>query len=70
MRSVKYVCVSSSRKMHGRLDESTAWFEFDQVAHLFGMSLQQAAKLLQQAGTIGDIEPAKDVRFSDRCNAC
>ncbi|BCZ81752.1 hypothetical protein PTKU64_54270 [Paraburkholderia terrae] len=68
MRSVKYVCASSSRKINGRLDESTAWFEFHQVAHLFGMSLEQAAKLLRQAGTTGDIEPAKDVRSSDRCN--
>lgn len=66
MRSVKYICASSSRKLDGRLDESTAWFEFNQVAHLFAMSAQQAAKLLQQAGTTGDIEPAKDVRSSDR----
>jgi hypothetical protein len=67
MRSVKYVCTSSSRKLDGTLDESTAWFEFNQVAHLFGISPQQAAKLLQQAGTTGDIEPAKDVSSSDRC---
>ena len=67
MRSVKYVCASSSRKLEGRLDESTAWFEFNQVAHLFGANPQQAAKLLQQAGTTGDIEPENDVRSSDRC---
>jgi hypothetical protein len=67
MRSVRYVCASSSRKIDGRLDENTAWFEFHQVAHLFGMSLEQAAKLLRQAGATGDIEPAKDVRSSDRC---
>ncbi|MBN3755267.1 virulence RhuM family protein [Paraburkholderia sp. Tr-20389] len=53
--------------MNGRLDESAVWFEFDQVAHLFGMSAQQATKLLQQAGTTGDIEPAKDVRSSALC---
>jgi hypothetical protein len=67
MRSIQYVCASSSRTMNGRLDESTAWFEFDQVAHLFGMSAQQATKLLLQAGTTGDIEPAKDVRSSAIC---
>ena len=67
MRSVKYVCASSCRRINGKLDESTAWFEFHQVAHLFGMSLELATKLLRQAGTTGDIEPAKDVRSSDRC---
>ena len=67
MRSVQYVCASSSRKIYGRLDENTAWFEFHQVAHLFGMSLEQAAKLLRQAGATRDIEPAKDVRSSGRC---
>lgn len=67
MKSVTYVCTSSSRKIDGRLDESTAWFEFHQVAHLFDMSLEQAAKLLRQAGVTGDIEAAKDVRASDRC---
>jgi|GEM_PF-3507996 hypothetical protein len=67
MRTIKYVCASSSRKIDGRLDENTAWFEFHQVAHLFGMSLELAAKLLRQASTIGDIEAAKDVRSSARC---
>jgi hypothetical protein len=108
MKSVKYVCASSSRKLDGELDESTVWFEFNQVAHLIGMSLwlsrsvrrcarpggalrrdehagganpalaahgrhghamspQLVAKLLQQAGATGDIEPAKDVRSSERC---
>ena len=67
MKSIKYVCASSSRKIDGRLDESAAWFELHQVAHLFGTSLEQAAKLLRQAGTTGDIEHGKDVRSSDRC---
>ncbi len=67
MRSVEYICASSSRKLDGRLEESTAWFDFNQVAHLFGVSSQQAVKLLQQASATGDIEPAKDVRSSDRC---
>jgi prophage antirepressor-like protein len=53
----------------GSLDESTAWFEFNDVAHLFGTTAQRTAKFLQQAGTTGDIEPAKDVRSSDR-SAC
>jgi hypothetical protein len=68
MRSVKYICASSSRKIDGKLDEDTAWFEFHQVAHLFGMSLEQAAKVLRQAGMTGDIEAAKDVRSSGRSN--
>jgi hypothetical protein len=67
VKSVQYVCTSSSRKIDGRLDESTAWFEIHQVAHLFGMSLERAAKLLRQAGTTGDIEPAEDLRWSHRC---
>jgi hypothetical protein len=67
MRSVKYVCASSCRGINGTLDESTAWFDFHQVAHLFGTSLEQATKLLRHAGATGDIEPAKDVRSSDRC---
>lgn len=67
MRTVQYVCSSSSRKINGSVDENTAWFEFHQVAHLFGMSLEQAAKLLRQAGATGDITPSKDVRSSDRC---
>ncbi|SAL62697.1 hypothetical protein AWB68_03319 [Caballeronia choica] len=67
MRSVKYVCASSSRTIDGRLDENTAWFEFRQVAHLFDMNLEQAAKVLRQAGATGDIEAAEDVRSSDRC---
>ena len=67
MRSVQYVCASSSRKIDGRLDGNTAWFEFRQVAQLFSMNLEQTAKLLRQACATGDIEPAKDVRSSDRC---
>ena len=67
MRSIKYVCASSSRKIDGRLDENTAWFEFRQVAYLFGMKLEQAAKILRHADTTGDIEVARDVRSSDGC---
>ena len=66
MRSVHYVCASSSRKIAGTLDQNTAWFEFRQVAYLFGMNLERAAKFLRQADMTGDIEAAKDVRSSDR----
>lgn len=66
MSFVKYVCASSSRKIDGRLDENTVWFEFRQVAYLFGMNLEQAAKVLRRADTTGDIEAEKDVRSSDR----
>lgn len=65
--SVKYVCAASNRKIEGRLYGSTAWFELRQVAHLFGMSLERASKILRHASTTGDIEPEKDVRSSDRC---
>ena len=67
MRFVQYVCASSSRKIDGKFDDNIAWFEFRQVAHLFGMNLERAAKLLRQACATGDIEPAKDIRPSDRC---
>ncbi|SAK81114.1 hypothetical protein AWB79_05280 [Caballeronia hypogeia] len=65
MRSVDYVCASSSRKIDGTLDDKTAWFEFRQVAYLFGMNAQQATKFLRQADTTGDIDATKDVRSSD-----
>lgn len=65
MRSVHYVCASSSRKINGTIDENTAWFEFRQVAYLFGMNLEKAAKFLRQADTTGDIEATNDVRSSD-----
>ena len=67
MRTVKYVCVSSSRKIDGRHDGSTAWFEFSQVAYLFGMNLERARKILRLADATGDIKAAKDVRSTDRC---
>ncbi|SKC69962.1 hypothetical protein SAMN05446935_3062 [Burkholderia sp. YR290] len=37
MTTIQYVCPSSSRTIHGKLDKNTAWFEFHQVAHLFGI---------------------------------
>jgi hypothetical protein len=67
MECVRYVCASSSKKIDGSLDENAAWFEFHQVAHLFDISLQQATKLLRQAGKTGDIDAARDVRSSDCC---
>jgi hypothetical protein len=67
MEFVRYVCASSRKTIEGSLDESAAWFEFHQVAHLFDMSLQQATKLLRQAGATGDIDAARDVRSSGRC---
>ena len=36
MTTVQYVCASSNRTIHGKLDENTACFAFHQVAHLFG----------------------------------
>jgi hypothetical protein len=65
MKSVKYVCESSSRSIVGRLDGNTAWFEFRQVAYLFGMNLERAGKVLRQADATNDIEMANDVRPSD-----
>jgi len=53
--------------MAGRLDEDIAWFELHQVARLFDLNLEQAAKLLRQAGRTGHIEAAKDVRSSACC---
>jgi hypothetical protein len=47
MTTVQYVCASSSRTIHGKLDEDTAWFEFHQVAHLFGTRPDKAAKVLR-----------------------
>ena len=66
MRSVKYVCASSSRKIDGRLDGNTAWFEFREFAYLFGMNLERADKMLRQADAIGDIKAENDLRSSDR----
>jgi prophage antirepressor-like protein len=67
MQTVHYKCAWSSRKIEGTIDDRAAWFEFRQVAYLFGMKLERAAKLLRHAGVTGDIEPAEDIRSSDRC---
>ena len=67
MNSVKYICASSSRQIDGRLEGNTVWFEFREVAYLFGMNLERANKILRQADATGDIKAANDVRSSDRC---
>jgi hypothetical protein len=66
MTTVQYVCASSSRTIHGKLDEDTAWFEFHQVAHLFGTRPDKAAKVLRQVDATGEINAAQDVVRTDK----
>jgi hypothetical protein len=63
MTTVQYVCGSSSRTIHGKLDKNT---EFRQVAHLFGIRLDRAAKLLRQVGATGEIDTERDVSQADQ----
>src|SRR6266702_6667212 len=64
--ALTYICAYSSRTILGRLDENAAWFEFHQVAHLFGMKLERAAKFFRQVVATGEINAERDVRPSDR----
>lgn len=66
MTRVQYVCNSSSRTIHGKLNENAAWFDFHQVAHLFGIKPEKAAKLLWQVGATGEINADIDVKQCDR----
>jgi prophage antirepressor-like protein len=69
MTTVRYICASSNRTLRGIVDHHTVWFEFHEVAHLFGTNLEQAAKLLRRVDATGEIDAAIDVRRSDlrRC---
>jgi hypothetical protein len=60
--TVQYVCNSSGRIIHGELNENAAWFTFHQVAHLFGIKPEKAAKLLWQVGATGQINADSDVK--------
>jgi hypothetical protein len=62
MTTVEYICTSSGRTIRGRVEGNAAWFEFHQVAHLYGVTREQAAKLLRQVGATGEIELATDLR--------
>lgn len=63
---VQYICTCSSRTILGRLDHNAAWFEFHQVAHLFGMKLERAAKFFRQVVATGEVDIEMDVRLSER----
>ncbi|WP_180735989.1 hypothetical protein [Paraburkholderia sp. PGU19] len=65
MTTVQYVCASSSRTIHGKLDKNTAWFEFHQIAHLSGIGLDRAAKLLGQVGATGEFDTERDASQAD-----
>ncbi|SEJ37290.1 hypothetical protein [Paraburkholderia diazotrophica] len=65
MTTVEFICTASSRTIRGRLEGNAAWFEFHQVAHLYGVKREQAAKLLRQVGATGEIDLATDVRQAD-----
>ncbi|BCQ22373.1 hypothetical protein NK8_04820 [Caballeronia sp. NK8] len=69
MTTVQYVCATTSRTLHGRMDQDAAWFDMKQVAHLFGTRLDKATKLLWQVGATGEIDTERDVRWSD-CKQC
>ncbi|MDR5798084.1 hypothetical protein QCE49_32305 [Caballeronia sp. LZ008] len=65
MTTVQYVCASSSRMIKGKLSGHAAWFDFHQVAHLFGIRPEKAAKLLWQVGATGEIDADKDLKRND-----
>ena len=65
MKTVEYVCTTTSRTLVGKVDQDAAWFNMTQVAHLFGIRPDRAAKLLWQVGATGDIDAERDVRWPD-----
>lgn len=66
MKTVEYVCTTTSRTLVGKLDQDAAWFDMNHVAHLFGIRPDRAAKLLWQVGVTGEIDVERDVRWRDR----
>lgn len=62
MKSIRYVCTSSSRTIIARLDSDALWMEIGQAAHLFGIKSGQATKLLRQIRTTGEIDAENDLR--------
>jgi prophage antirepressor-like protein len=66
MTAVRYVCASSSRSIDGKLNEHAAWFDFHQVAHLFGIRPERAAKVLWQVGASGEINEETDLKRNER----